>query len=140
MPDDMTDPSSSLPPFDIQIATILLDEVSFNSSSLTAQPLPRDGGVRTAWKCRDGSFVTHRHSWSTGMGYLAKNKAYRDHFKREMPSWALPMPPMVIWRLSDVACGANQPLPTDFPQLRKGATTAARIAVVAEGAGRFTPG
>jgi hypothetical protein len=65
--------------------------------------------------------ITHIHNWAMGMGNMGKPKQYRDHFKQEMPSWVLPMPPIVRCRLCRLAIDA-------------------RIAAVAEGAVQFTPG
>jgi len=84
---------------DMQVFMVLSDESDFNGTSLTAEPLPKNGQFRTVWQCHDGTFITHRHSWSTGMGYMAKVKAYAGHFMHGLPAWAQPMPPVVVWRL-----------------------------------------
>ena len=130
-------PSHSLSHLDLQVAAVLLDEVAFNGTRLTARPLSGNGQFRTAWKCLDGTYVTHLHSWSKSMGYLSKAKSYADHFKQPLPSWALMMPPIVCWRLCDVALRAEQPLPAVCPQAGNSEAMFARIAAACEGAMRF---
>lgn len=131
-------PSHSLSHLDLQLAAVLLDEGAFNGTELTARPLSGNGQFRTAWKCLDGTWVTHLHGWSTGMGYLSKARSYADHFKQPLPSWALMMPPIVCWRLCDVALSAGQPLPAACPQSENSEAMFARIAALAEGAVRST--
>ena len=135
---ELAHPPHSLLGFDLQVAKVLLDRGAFNSSSLTTQPLPANGRFQTVWECLDGTFVTHLHSWSTGMGYMAKGGSYAAHFKQPLPSWARLMPPMVCWRLCDVALRADQPLPASCPQLGNVEAICARIVAVAEGATLFS--
>ena len=135
---DTFDPESKAVPFDMQLASILSDEGEFSRTSFTAEPPSKDGGFRTIWQCPDGTFITHRHSFATGMGHLHKSKTYSDRFREKLPPWARPLPPFSIWRLCDVALLAGQPLPAFYPQPQSGALTFARIAAIGDGAVRFT--
>ncbi len=134
---DKAPPSSREPSFESRIVSVLLDETAFMSATLTAQPIPGNGRFRTVWRCLDGTFVTYRHSWSTGMGYLMKAGSYFGQFKQPLPSWALRMPPIVCWRLCDLALSAGQPLPAECPQAENGEATLVRVAAATEGAKQF---
>lgn len=125
-------------PFDQQMAVVLNDEADFRETSFTAEPVPSNGRFRTVWQCQNGTYVTHIHSWSTGMGYMAKVKAYADRFGQGLPEWARPMPPIVVWRLCDVALRVEQPLPIACPQPENAAPTFSRTTAIADGAVRFT--
>ncbi len=131
---DMAPPSSREPSFESRIVTVLLDETAFTSATLTAQLIPGNGRFRTVWRCLDGTFVTYRHSWSTGMGYLMKAGSYFGQFKQPVPSWALRMPPFVCSRLCGLALSAGQPLPTECSKSDNGDVTFARFAAATEGA------
>jgi hypothetical protein len=133
----MTHPSSRAPSFESGIVKVLIDEVAFESATLTVQPIPDNGHFQTVWRCVDGTFVTYRHSWSMGMGHMMKARSYFDHFKQPLPSWALRMPPIVCLGLCDVALSADQPLPAACPQAESGEATFARFAAATEGATRF---
>lgn len=135
---DTFDPERKAVPFDMQVASILSDEGEFSRTSFTAEPPSKDGGFRTVWQCRDGTFITHRHSFATGMGHLHKAKTYSDRFREKLPAWARPLPPFVIWRLCEVAFLAGQPLPASCPQPQSGALTFARSAAIGDGAVRYT--
>lgn len=137
IPVDKTHPSNRLSPFETGIVSVLMDEVAFKSAFLTAHPIPGDGHFQTVWSCLDGTFVTYRHSWSTGIGYLLKAKSYFDHFKQPLPSWALRMPPIVCLGLCDVAISADQPLPAQCPQAENGEAIFARFAAATVGAKQF---
>jgi hypothetical protein len=130
-------PSSREPSFESRIVTVLMDEAAFKSATLTAQPLAGNGRFQTVWSCLDGTFVTYRHNWSTGMGHLMKAGSYVGQFKQPMPPWALHMPPLVCWRLCDIALSADQPLPAKCPQAENGDGMFARFAAATEGAKLF---
>jgi len=133
----MAPPSSREPSFESRIVTVLLDETAFTSATLTAQPIPGNGRFQTVWSCLDGAYVTYRHSWSTGIGYLMKAGSYFGHFNQPLPSWALRMPPFVCSRLCGLALIADQPLPTKCPQADNRELAFARFASAAEGAKLF---
>jgi len=40
---------------DMQVFMVLSDESDFNGTSLTAEPLPKNGQFRTVWQCHDGA-------------------------------------------------------------------------------------
>ena len=134
----MTKINSDAPVFELQISDTLGDETLFSGTSLTSEPVSVDGRFRTVWRCLDGTLVTHRHSWSTGMGSTAKIKAYSDRFRQELPSWARPMPPITVWRLCEIALRTDRPLPAACPKSEGSAATFIQIAAIGEGAVRFT--
>jgi hypothetical protein len=129
--------SSREPSFESRTVTVLLDETAFTTATLTAQPIPGNGRFRTVWRCLDGTFVTYRHSWATGMGYLMKAGSYIGQFKQPLPAWALRMPPFVCSRLCGLALSAGQPLPAECPQAENGEPVFARFAKATEGAKLF---
>ena len=134
---DMAPPSSREPSFESRIVTVLLDETAFTSATLTAQLIPGNGRFQTVWSCLDGAYLTYRHSWSTGIGYLMKAGSYFGQFKQRLPSWALRMPPFVCWRLCDLALSAGRPLPAECPQAENREQAFARFAEATEGAKLF---
>lgn len=138
IPDHAPKSGGDLASFDQRVARVMSDESGFAGTSVTAEPLSNAGEFCTIWQCRDGTIITHRHSWSTGMGHMAKVKAYSDRFGQALPAWVCPMPPMVIWRLCDIALLAEQPLPSDCPELEGAPKTFSRIVAIAEGAARFS--
>ena len=122
----------------MQVASILSDEGEFSRTSFTVEPLFKHGVFRTVWRCLDGTFITHCHSFSIGMGHMHKAKTYSDRFREKLPPWARPMPPAVIWQLCDVALHAEQMLPIACPEPENAAPIFSRIAAIADGAVRFT--
>ena len=134
---DKAPPSSREPSFESRIVAVLLDETAFTSATLTAQPAPSNGRFQTVWSCLDGTLVTYRHSWSTGMGYLMKAGSYFGQFKQPLPAWTLRMPPFVCSRLCGLALIADQPLPEECPQAENGEAIFARFAAATDGAKLF---
>jgi hypothetical protein len=134
---DKAHPASREPSFEGRIVAVLLDETGFTSATLTAQPAPSNGRFQTVWSCPDGTYVTYRHGWSKGIGYLMKAGSYFGQFKQPLPAWALRMPPFVCWRLCDLALSAGQPLPAQCPRARNCEGMFARFAAATEGAKRF---
>lgn len=134
---DKAPPSGREPSFEGRIVAVLVDETAFMSATLTAQLIIGNGRFRTVWRCLDGTFVTYRHSWSTGMGYLMKAGSYFGQFKQPLPAWALRMPPFACSRLCGLALSADQPLPTECPQADNGELAFARFAAATEGAKLF---
>lgn len=119
-------------PFGKRTPAIL--EEFWGVTSLAARPIPGNGRFRTVWRCLDGTFVTYRHSWSTGMGYLMNAGSYFGQFKQPLPAWALRMPPFVCSRLCGLALIADQPLTEECPQADNGELVFARFAKATEGA------
>lgn len=137
IPLDRPLPSPCLSRFEIEVATVLLNDSHFNSARITEQPFPGGGHFRTIWKCLDGRFVTYLHSWATGTGYLMLAKAYFDKFRQQLPSWAVRMPPGVCLRLCNMALGADQTLPAACPQAGNGEAMYVQMARLVEGAELF---
>ena len=137
IPVEKAPPSSREPSFESRIVAVLLDETAFTSATRTAQPIPGNGRFRTVWRCLDGTFVTYRHSWSTGMGYLMKAGSYSGQFKQPLPAWTLRMPPFVCLGLCGLALIADQPLPAECPQADNQELVFARFAKATEGAKLF---
>jgi hypothetical protein len=131
---DKAPPSSREPSFESRIVAVLLDETAFTSATLTAQPAPSNGRFQTVWSCLDGTYVTYRHSWATGMGYLMKAGSYFGQFKQPLPAWALRMPPFVCSRLCGLAFSAGQPLPEECLKSDNGDPGFVRFAKATEGA------
>jgi hypothetical protein len=137
IPYHATELRSDFAAYDRQVAKVLSDESGFVGTSVTAEPLPKAGEFRTIWRCLDRTIITHRHSWATGMACMARTATYANRFNQKLPSWAVPMPPVVIRRLCDVALRAGQPLPSACPEPEGVDKTFSRIVAISEGSVRF---
>lgn len=59
-----------------------------------------------------GTPVVHRFSWATGMGWLHRQKLYRDAFG-ELPGWLLPLNPRARSSLIELALSLDAALPLE---------------------------